>query len=237
MHLRSSKLKKDHTSIFNLMLKLFLISLIITTTQNLSFAQTGSVKNHIYSKQSFVNSGQEDNESKGTIIISFGYGKLHISQFILTNEELGFSWNMYDIEFGYGANSIGTQILLDILFSEKRGYKDLGPAELVGGGYTEAYVFNQHWGGFIGVRQPVYWRFYLSAGIGIMSQERSFTYSIVVSNSGGTHSVVNTMWYWGVNIRVLDRILVGIKRYDTIATWESYDLEMNSLVYQVSYMF
>ena len=183
--------------------------------------------------------------SNDGFFVSIGYGRLTVSDIVVaTNPNpsnppeafLDDDWDLFLIGGGFGFNEGKTQLLVDVLLSEKKHLKPGGTRDLLGGGTTNATFNISHVGLFVGLRQQVYSKFYLSAGIGGFSQEKKADYDVLVVNSGAAGSEEFGGYFVGADFAVSDSVLVGIRQYMTEGDGEG-DPQFDAIVLGASFSF
>lgn len=184
-------------------------------------------------------------------LLSPGYGSLSVNNIIVADNPNPDSapeafndndWNFLNIGFGYFINSGKTQFLFDILISESKNLEsDLGTRPLVGGGVTHLSSSISHVGMFIGLRQKLFSRLFMNAGIGGFSQGKEFNYSPDVSNgtAGGSEEV--SAWFWGLDVGLTSRFLFGAKIYNSFGSPSSESssdtgFEVKGTTFQLTYL-
>jgi hypothetical protein len=105
-------------------------------------------------------------------------------------------------------------ISADLLLSESKKLADVGTRPLVGGGSTRVSKVVSHYGLFIGARMRIQRILVLSAGVGQIGQEASFSYDPSVSNPGGaaTDEYFHSK-YVGAELFLSKRVLLGVRKY------------------------
>ena len=160
-------------------------------------------------------------ESERGFGLSIGYTTLSVSRVMFEPgiadppyQASAENWGAAIISPGAYFNHGNSEVVFDLIFSRSGHGTGLGTRPLLGGGTTSVSRSISHLGLFLGLRERVLWRLHVNTGVGFISQTASFSYNPPVMNGGGGFSEEFAAWYWGLDLKLGERVLVGTKKFE-----------------------